>query len=599
MEKPRNIHIAVVAMAALGASAATVDAQPVYAPPPAPPPVVMAPPAPRIMVAPPAPPPAPINPADPTLFKACDGYGAPNENGDGMTEMANGFLGLFVPEPASGNTSLATPVFTSRGIAACDAALANATRLLPIYHLRRANLLRARAIHKLSGGDTPGARADLDAADVEGALAKEPLYDRSMGLGSRFLRAYLALQAGRKDEVLTLVQQAQAMRPYVYRVQQTGSVLALVASRDGAAYYATLDRQAALYPEVRRSLMRIAADRMDWDKVITIRQMIDLTPPAPKQGGFLVQNYDWVVAGLFVDRIGLDELTAFALAASGKNAEAKALMAEIAQRLEPLNADLPKTAEGFQPPRLERYIHANLRPLLPRFKQGLEKTQTLIDQLAIARSGNQEAFQAAIKANPLPSDGRGLFLLRSLRDATTGPKAELDAQIAAGRNGLDTLAQTTKINLAALYGAMPAAETPARLPKYKTERNFLGEYPGNGFEIKQDGPVTKVNFGGVKAPEAVLEELALLKAAEITLAAGHDRFALLDKRITGRTMTQTGIYGGWTLPEGYVADLRIVPFDEGAPVKGYEAYAAKAVIAREVIAALGPVYQIDAAAPKP
>ena len=97
----------------------------------------------------------------------------------------------------------------------------------------------------------------------------------------------------------------------------------------------------------------------------------------------------------------------------------------------------------------------------------------------------------------------------------------------------------------------------------------------------------------------MLEELALLKAAEITLAAGHDRFALLDKRITGRTMTQTGIYGGWTLPEGYVADLRIVPFDEGAPVKGYEAYAAKPVIAREVIAALGPVYQIDpAVAPK-
>jgi hypothetical protein len=272
-------------------------------------------------------------PNAPQQFQVCDGYGAPNQNGDGITQMAMGFLGMFVPAPTSGTTSMTLPAFSQQGIDACSAALNNETRLLPAYHVRRASLLRARAVHRFSAGDKAGARLDLDASDAEGAQAGEPLYDRSMGLGNRMLHAYFALQDGRQDSVLALSREAARLRPYAEQVQQVASLLNLNASHDADAYYAALDAQATLSPRLRPILLVEAVDRLDWNKVIATRAQIDLTPPDERQGSFTLQNYDLLLARLFDEAFRLDGITAFALAAAGRQAESEQLLADMAKDL--------------------------------------------------------------------------------------------------------------------------------------------------------------------------------------------------------------------------------------------------------------------------
>ncbi|NBC35507.1 hypothetical protein GTZ99_02935 [Novosphingobium sp. FSY-8] len=533
----------------------------------------------------------PLAANDPRQFQACDGYGAPNENGDGISRIAMGWLGLFVPAAGAGNTTASTPAFSSWGIAACNGALAN-PRLAPTYHLRRASLLRARAIHRLSAQDNAGALGDLDAADDSAAKAAEPLYARSMGLGSQLLRAYLAMQAGHRDEVLALTAQTRNARPYVYRVQQVSDFLALSATHDADAFYAALDRQATLNPESRRALFQLAIERRDWAKVIATRQQLDFTPPAAQQGGFQIQHFHTLLVQLFSDELEADQAMVFALAATGKDDAAKALLAQIDTRIEALGSELPKRADGSSRPRAERDAHAILGGQQVRFRAQSAVTRRLLDLLVPARAGDNDAFNALLKAGqPTPPlDGRSIFLMETLRDATHGPKAPLSNTINAMRARADIALDKFRLPMDRLYQAMPAPETRERLPKFREAKGLFGDYDGNGFVVTQDGPVTKVSFGGLKAAEATVEELALLKAAELTLAAGHDRFAMLDKRITARTLTHTSIYGSWSMPEGYVADIRILPFDANAVPKGYEAYAERPVIARDVIAALAPIY---------
>lgn len=536
------------------------------------------------------------DPNAPQQFQACDGYGAPNQNGDGITQMATGFLGMFVPAPTSGTTSMTLPAFSQQGINACSAALNNQARLLPAYHVRRASLLRARAIHRFSAGDKAGARTDLDASDAEGALAADPLYERSMGLGNRLLHSYFALQDGEQDRVLVQAREAARLRPYAEQVQEVANLLTLNASHDGDAYFAALDAQATFSPRLRPLVMMQAMDRLDWAKVIATRAQIDLTPPEEWQGNFALQNYDLVLARPFFEAFRLDGITVFALAAAGRQAESQQLLEDMAKRLEPLGADLPNRPDGSRPPRLQRNVHTILRNALGGLQLSLARTRSDLAMLAMARIGDANGLLAATKTAKIPEGGRGLQILQSLHDATFGPAKEaMSKQLTSSKVRLRLQRNQAPLTLADLYEAVPAPETPKRLPRYTSAKGILGLDSDSGFLVGSDGPVTKVGFGGAFAPAAVVEEMALLKAADLTLAAGKDRFILLDKKITARTMQQVSIYGGWKLPSGYSANLRIVSYGAEGPPKGYEAYATRAIMAREVADALGAAYKVNLA----
>nr|WP_315384652.1 hypothetical protein [uncultured Sphingomonas sp.] len=531
-------------------------------------------------------------------FQTCDGYGAPNGNGDGITKAASGFLGIFIPEPKSGDTGLRGMTVSAFGIEACTDALANTERLLPQYHIRRASLLRARAIHRFGTNDKRGAQADLDAADAEGAIESDRFYLRSMGLGNQLLRAYFVLSEGQAERAATLTRETAKARPYSGAIQRLANVMLFNAERNPDARYAALDADATLNPNMRRVLLEAAADRLDWAKVIETRAQLDFTPPKQHQAGFLMEDYPLVLARLFVDRFRFDTLTSFALAAQGRDADSRALLDALAQRLEPLKADLPLQPNGSKQPRVQRDAHRYLQAYHYELKQQLAAARADATLMELARRGDTQGFLKEAERRSVPHNGRGLAMLRALREAKAS-NAALDALEATlteakARHDRDPIPLTVD----QLYRIAPTPETRGRIPKYASSKALLGD-SGNGFFLDMDGVVQLVSFEGMNASEAVVEELALLKAAEEALAAGKDRFALLDKDAVGRSSMYGYMGFGRPIASGYIVNLRVIRFGPEGPPPGYEAFATRAIAAREVIDALAPVYEVETANAKP
>jgi len=162
-------------------------------------------------------PPASAWASDTDIFASCDSLGKPGGSAHGMSSPANTMrFGGF-----HSSSEQAT-------IDACNQALAH-RKLLPGQTLRRAHLLRARAIARLRGSDLTGALGDIDLAGAAVAETdKGPLFKRSMAVSLNLLRALIYDSMGNAEEALRLVRQSAADRPYSWEVQRVAAHLLLV-----------------------------------------------------------------------------------------------------------------------------------------------------------------------------------------------------------------------------------------------------------------------------------------------------------------------------------------------------------------------------------
>jgi hypothetical protein len=146
--------------------------------------------------------------AAPTPFPSCDGYPAPNRHADNMT-MQGGWLGHFAGSDSDTHGQDVGAV----GIEACSAALEDPA-LLPAYWMRRVNLLRARAIHRLAEGDAAGALADIDLAEAAVRPDADIYYRRSLGVDLKVVRAYALALQGDRPKAEAMAMEAFRLRPY-------------------------------------------------------------------------------------------------------------------------------------------------------------------------------------------------------------------------------------------------------------------------------------------------------------------------------------------------------------------------------------------------
>lgn len=146
--------------------------------------------------------------AAPTPFPSCDGYAAPNKYGDNMTRQG-GWLG----HQAGADSTIREQEVGAAGVEACTAALEDPS-LLATQWMRRANLLRARAIHRLADGDADGAIADLDQADALIPADADVYFRRSLGVDLTIVRAYALALNGERARAYDLALHAWRLRPY-------------------------------------------------------------------------------------------------------------------------------------------------------------------------------------------------------------------------------------------------------------------------------------------------------------------------------------------------------------------------------------------------
>lgn len=525
-------------------------------------------------------------------FGACDGRAHPGKADDGMRGEASqpGYSSFLLSRGLGGQTS---------DIAACDRALAS-PRLLPTQSLRRAHLLRARAAAQLRAGDAARALADLDLAEAATAdRAGDPFHKRSMGVSITLLRALARAQSEDTAAATALARQAMAARPYSLQVQQVAATVLQSARAAGAAGSASPSPWLAvgrLAPEAATTALIKEAEIGNFAGVLALRNAANLSWPTERLKPMSLAMRDPASEQL-LSALLVSLHTAYARAATGDPAGARRELAEVrmhvaATRPEPkpakgaMAALVPATADA-----IDKYVELRARQIEAR--------------IAVAEGRPSEAI-AAMVAAPLPRDAATVELLKALKGAVPAQDAALVPDIAAFEKA--AVESERESLTAAISNALIAPETPRVVVDYEKARpNILGALVGgalsmgtsllggidrlDGFRstVKPDG-TTKVEFVGNTPSAALVQEMTLLRAAEVARAAGKPAFVIVERKDFARRMTTSR--GGVPISSvatGFKTELTIRYVEAGAEPE-------RALDATAVIDQLGPLYYQDARA---
>ena len=207
------------------------------------------------------------NPND-ELFYQCDGFRPVDGSTDGVTFIRQNILFNRLLQPRVNVRP------TKQGAAACTVALEDA-RLEPGYVMRRASLLRARAIHRLAAGQVAEALADLEAVRQLPIGDVDPNFHRSIMHGVDLATAYVLRLKGEHEAAEALALKAWRERPY-NRSTTYGALLAIGADASPDSLTPLLRRMAQLDPGVAEALGSEAATGPALDRPKLRRSLGDL-----------------------------------------------------------------------------------------------------------------------------------------------------------------------------------------------------------------------------------------------------------------------------------------------------------------------------------
>ncbi|MGH6871102.1 MAG: hypothetical protein ACREHE_06295 [Rhizomicrobium sp.] len=526
-----------------------------------------------------------------TQYRGCDGYGAPSDAGDGMTEYAD-ILGIFNP-PGYGTTARSDTYSGAPGVAACDQAL---TDVPPAHWMRTVSLLRARAIHHLEAGETQPALADLDLAQAAIKDPAEPYFARSLGWGLEIVRAYATKKAGDRAKAETLAMAALAERPYT---RQTLSA-AFLAAEPGASEAdedTILHGIARLVPEERTRLFAKALRRGQFADAVALYPL--LSPPYDPgidSASAMVRNVQDLrntqKADIF--RAYTAGEYAYALAVLGRDDLARVTIAGARDTLTQATAPPPPAFDPNDDTEVRtQALTATMRAkTLAAASPLIDQWSTLVeDRLAVNAGKAAEVFKS-FQATPLP----GTWAATELMEAVAAKMPRGRKPLVINAITQPTAADSDPTN--ALFKILPEPESPGRVPKYEEATKPFFAMTGSqadrdteGWRVREADGVTTVGFRGVKSTNSIVEEMALLRVAELAKEKGKTGFIVTARHDTKFAINTT--YYGQTLrtdPDGYQTEFDVLFVDLAALPPQYASESWLAFNADEVYAALAPMY---------
>ena len=512
-------------------------------------------------------------------FAGCDGLKKPKRSDDGMRG-----------EATISGWRFGTTTNPQKTIDSCDRAFESG-KLLPEQTLRRAHMMRARAAARLELGDAAGALADLDAAQAAGKeYAGDYFYERSMGVSMDLLRAIALNDTGKRDEALLLAEAAAAKRPYALEVQRTASMLR-AANGETASDSAIWAELAKIDPATRSVASSLVATAQDLAAVAAAAgEPVITLPEAPSmQQIALTGGNATALISAWIGPVGDSMRTAYALASTGENEAARAWVEETRKALTPGNEEQRKKAgplgaaladmarsSVFEP--TERLVEARIAVSEGRLADAagmLEgktfRSSPVTDDLWSAYSAAAQGVEGAPSLPELGArpERKAPSLASMAENLLMRPESE--------RKLIDYQKSRPNI-LGALVGGALSLGT-----------SLLGGVPRTaGFKETEnaDGSIM-VEYTGNTTSGAVVQEMTLLRAAEVAQAAGKTHFHIGNRKDYQRYLTQMmyGVEQSRTLT-GYKTELTVTLLD-GADVRP------DALDAVAVIDALGPVYYGD------
>lgn len=426
--------------------------------------------------------------ATPDDFINCDSHRAPSPRNNGLGRPDEAFL-------APG----------AQGVAACTRALADPS-LLPGYWVRRASLLRSRAIHRLLVNRPFEALADLRLAGQTIATEGDARHWRNVGLGITLLSAYALLQAGDNAEAARLARDVIDASPANSLLAFAAARIILAATRDWAAFSEVMQRLAVYDPGHLGALFLVAFDQRRYADAIRIHPHIILQPPL-ERGGYIAERREAIISGNVAMRAEFDGAAAYARAAMGGR---DALPAP-AMPVSDMNggaAEVP--AQWERPVRLRRMITAG------RIDEALAELRANPPQLASVAA---DMLEAAAAARP------------TLRADLEAAVAELNS--ASTRQRHDAF----RLTLDSLLGSVRGTEFPGAVIAYDRGSDSLLSIDSNGYR-ERPGPragLLTVNFSSRWGRLPQVSEMALMRAAELARARGSKGFIIVGRRVIERS----------------------------------------------------------------
>ena len=531
-------------------------------------------------------------------FGGCDGYPEPTAEGDGMTSGAPPLVVLGPPgqeAPQSRRTELG-PI----GIGDCDVALA----ALPAkYWKRRASLLQARAIHRME--TTNGAAAamvDLDLADRAGEGQDDPYYERSLGLGISLVRAYALRQMGEPAQAESYAMRTLARRPFDWPTN-VSAVLAMGPSASDDNVEKAVQGMARLSPYSIDVLFRQAVREGRYEEMIALYPQLVPSeqfgdPDSSRQAKAELEERNRADTEIFWARRA--SVCAYALAATGRGAEARAMIESARERLARAVQD---PGQRTQYPR-ELVLSANQRiaasagPLIDQWAAQVELRAMLSED----RFG--EVIIALPRLKPV-DDWPSVELFNTLAARLPFIAPSASARAKSLQQDMSARADRPEHDLQVLWTSLPAPEAADRIPPYRKAQRALNLFGGGGSDFGQDGDgftefaqadkgLTIVRFRSYEGDASTASEMALLRAADLALQAGRPGFIVVARQDAEFTVTKnrpTDLQGRRTLGDGYETEFQVAFVDPAALPAAYKDASWRVIDAASVHAALAPIYQ--------
>ncbi|TCS14052.1 hypothetical protein [Caulobacter sp. BK020] len=470
----------------------------------------------------------PVMAGEPSDWVRCDGLAKPENAAVTLGRlvpaiMTAGLMGL--PE-ASREAPAAQG---SDGVKACDTVLADP--MLDRYWARKVNLLKARALHQVEAGNLDAALADLTAThEVAAGNVDDATFARSLGASTQLFEAATKLKKERFDEASALAIKAADARPYSLEVGLAAVRILNVDPRWSPDKDRVLTRVAALEPDllVARAQSRewggqYAAAAADWSAAAD-SQASSLGDIGLPRGFTLPATTGDPV---FVARAAL------AFARAGQNAQAGPLIA----RFKAAAAAPPAADDKDRLASLAATLRANQAKTAQRFI-------TVAEAWVQVNDGKIDEARATLETlnNELPATPATLDLIQKLRPPTPAGMVSLAP---SGVAQMEMLMASNRTD--ALKRLDPASFAKALPPLERADRSYSKQsawFKPNGFKDKKtaDGKGASIEFSGAFSTHAAVEEMMLLRAAQLARDAGKPGFVIRKRADYQQYMVQT-MYG--------------------------------------------------------
>ena len=417
---------------------------------------------------------------------------------------------------------------------------------------RRAALLRSRAKFRVAAKQHREALADLDA--IAAIERPDAAYTRSFGVSLHMLRAIAYLEAGRRDDAANEAVRAMQARPWNLRLAEFAfnlSTLRTTIPPGEKARWDNLVRLSDAYVEKRALALARAGD---WQEALADWQYATPVPGEIGQTFITLPNVQVTgMPGIPVNGVNA-ERTAQAAIAAGVAGQPDLAGQWIAQARKNI-------AAPHEPSQIERNLKIDIDPAGQR--AALDRWTGLIDVAVLLGKGDAESAAKQLEGmKEMPVSQITLALIRAVigkLPAGTHPMlrsvlALTEEQVSLDRNerfiaGFDP---------APLLDGMPDHEDVMLANPYRSAVKFLR---ANGFSVKlaKDGKTATVGFFGNKSHPFALGEMALLRAAELSLAQGMPAFRVTnnDEYVQTSQMTMYGSPMGPSTVSGHSVNLTV------------------------------------------